>query len=159
MTPFLKRLGLLLCVLACFSAGAVYANCTNPAGVERDIVYNNDYHTYQFCNGTNWMPFGAISGAPNRSVVSGWPDAIVCNVTNPSWGTIVFKASWMPSGGYYYYDFVGCCSGTPPQAQIKYNPDGTFNAYTNTVVASSCDGLSITQLYANGQAFNFVVGP
>jgi len=32
------------------------AACTNPAGSEKDIMYNNDYHTYQFCNGTSWIP-------------------------------------------------------------------------------------------------------
>jgi hypothetical protein len=63
MTAFFKRLPLLLlCGLACLAAGPVYADCTSPAGNERDIIYNNGFHTYQFCNGTNWMPFGAIGG-------------------------------------------------------------------------------------------------
>ena len=33
-----------------------------PAGNEADQFYNKDYHTWQFCNGTVWMPFGAIGG-------------------------------------------------------------------------------------------------
>lgn len=50
-------------LLACFSAGPVYGGtCSNPAGNEADIKYNGDYHTYQFCNGTNWLSFGG-SGA------------------------------------------------------------------------------------------------
>jgi hypothetical protein len=33
------------------------AGCSNPAGAERDIQYNTDYHALQFCNGTTWMKF------------------------------------------------------------------------------------------------------
>jgi hypothetical protein len=46
-------------LLACLAAGPVYAGtCTSPAGKEGDIKYNNDFHTYQFCNGTSWIAFG-----------------------------------------------------------------------------------------------------
>jgi hypothetical protein len=49
-----------LIVLACLAGGPAYAGtCSNPAGNERDIVYNNDYHTWQFCNGTSWIAFDA----------------------------------------------------------------------------------------------------
>ena len=36
------------------------AGCTNPAGNEADLLYSNDYHTYQFCNGTSWLNAGAV---------------------------------------------------------------------------------------------------
>jgi hypothetical protein len=29
--------------------------CSGPTGREGDMFYNADFHTYQFCNGTNWM--------------------------------------------------------------------------------------------------------
>ena len=45
----------LLFALACLAAGPARAVCTNPTNNERDITYNKDYHTLQFCNGTNWM--------------------------------------------------------------------------------------------------------
>jgi hypothetical protein len=52
-------LSLALLLLACLAAGPAYAGtCTNPTGNEADEIYNEDYHTYQFCNGTNWTPFG-----------------------------------------------------------------------------------------------------
>jgi hypothetical protein len=38
------------------------AACTNPASAEKGIIYNNDFHNYQFCNGTNWVSFGSASG-------------------------------------------------------------------------------------------------
>jgi hypothetical protein len=39
---------------------AAHAGCTNPTGNERAMIYNGDYHTYQFCNGTSWIIAGQI---------------------------------------------------------------------------------------------------
>src|SRR5437763_1606665 len=50
----------LLQILAVFfilTAGTAHAACTSPVGVEGDIIYNGDYHTYQFCNGTDWKAY------------------------------------------------------------------------------------------------------
>ncbi len=55
--PKINPLVLLLILLASLAARPVYAACANPAGNEGDIIYNADYHTYQFCNGTSWTPF------------------------------------------------------------------------------------------------------
>ncbi len=30
----------------------------NSAGNEGDVIYNAAYSTYQFCNGTSWIPYG-----------------------------------------------------------------------------------------------------
>jgi hypothetical protein len=38
-----------------------YADCTSPPGRETDIIYNSNYHTYQFCNGTSWVAYGGGS--------------------------------------------------------------------------------------------------
>ena len=59
----LKALPLILFVLICFAAGSSYAACSSPAGNERDIRYNGDYHTYQFCNGTTWLAVGGGGAA------------------------------------------------------------------------------------------------
>lgn len=48
-------LGLLLSSLMTVAA---IADCTDPAGKETAVIYNGDYHTYQFCNGTSWLAFG-----------------------------------------------------------------------------------------------------
>ena len=49
-----------LFAVICLVAGLAQATCMNPAGVERDLKYNFDCHTYQFCNGTNWVTAGLI---------------------------------------------------------------------------------------------------
>ena len=58
LPALLIRLTPLLGMLACLAAGPAYGGtCSSPTGKEADIVYNADYHTYQFCNGTNWMAY------------------------------------------------------------------------------------------------------
>ena len=59
---------LLLCVL---SVSPVHAGtCSNPTGNEADRIYNGTYHTYQFCNGTNWMSEGAIGSTGGLTLIS-----------------------------------------------------------------------------------------
>ena len=50
-----------LLLAACLAATPAYAGCSNPTGNEADRIYNYDYQTLQFCNGTNWVPFGAYN--------------------------------------------------------------------------------------------------
>src|ERR1700752_2975534 len=51
-------------LVVCLAAGPVAAGaCSNPTTPgEGDIIYNGAYHTYQFCNGTNWIEFGGGIG-------------------------------------------------------------------------------------------------
>jgi hypothetical protein len=62
------------------SAGEVTQlyNATSPnygSGSEGDLIYNNDYHVMQYCDGTNWIamgPQGAGGGAPSSGLVGWW---------------------------------------------------------------------------------------
>ena len=42
--------------------GLGYAACSNPTGAEGTQIYNGDYKTMQYCNGTNWI---AMNGGPS----------------------------------------------------------------------------------------------
>jgi hypothetical protein len=53
----LRLLFFVLSILAAMPACA--GTCSNPAGNEADQIYNQAYHTWQFCNGTNWIPYQA----------------------------------------------------------------------------------------------------
>jgi hypothetical protein len=37
--------------------------CGSPVGYTGDLLYNNDWHVPQFCNGAAWMPMGPVPGA------------------------------------------------------------------------------------------------
>jgi hypothetical protein len=63
---FFKRLMMPVALLMCLATSPANASCTSPAGNEANVIYNEDYHTYQFCNGTSWISEGAAGG-------SGWP--------------------------------------------------------------------------------------
>jgi hypothetical protein len=59
------------------SAAEISALASLP-GAEGDLMYNNDYHLYQFCDGTNWVAMGptgagsATSYAPSGGLVGWW---------------------------------------------------------------------------------------
>ena len=64
-------LALLLILLACLAPVSVFASaCSNPNGNEGDIVYNHDYHTPQFCNGSGWYALGAAGGSGGPMLIS-----------------------------------------------------------------------------------------
>jgi hypothetical protein len=76
--PALPGRSLLLAMLAFLAAGSAYGGtCSSPTGNEGDIKYNGNYHTYQFCNGTNWLAYGGgascalTSSGYNPTVPSG----------------------------------------------------------------------------------------
>ena len=46
------RLAALLLVLA---PGAAWAACSSPSGLEGEMLYNHDFLTMQYCNGTVWV--------------------------------------------------------------------------------------------------------
>ena len=87
------------------------------------------------------------------SMVERWPDAITC--TGNVSGHTVYYLVHGPEGNsnLYYYRF----ENTNDQRNFVYNPDGSYNRKEASIGASNCDGKSITQLYAEGLAFNFVI--
>jgi len=82
----------------------------------------------QYCNGSAWQTVGTGSTTgPGQSMISGWPDAIVCDVTSPNYGTEVYYAAYMPSSdGLYYYrrDYNGANGGGGVNSMV----DGTAGA-------------------------------
>jgi hypothetical protein len=70
MGVLFKRMVLLLAAPACLAAGSVHAACSNPAGNEADEIYNSSYHTYQFCNGTNWVSESGSGGGGSLTLIS-----------------------------------------------------------------------------------------
>lgn len=129
------------------------ADCANPTRKEGVMIYNADHKVAQFCNGTDWIGMaGGRSSTASDSMVDGWPDAIVCNVTNPAWPMAVF---------YHIIDSVTVHTYRMPTASgnygLQFNPDKTFSIYQNLTTTSDCN-KDISDLYADGQAFNFIGG-
>ena len=75
-----KRQTVVLLFLAVFGPLAAFANCTDPAGSEGDIIYNGEYQITQFCDGTDWWSMQGTE-APLPSCATG--DGIV--MTSAGW--------------------------------------------------------------------------
>jgi hypothetical protein len=52
-----------LCAALVVPGADLRAACTSPAGTEGEQVYNTDYATMQFCDGTNWIGMAASGSA------------------------------------------------------------------------------------------------
>ncbi|MFL9828070.1 tail fiber domain-containing protein [Rhodoplanes sp. SY1] len=57
-------LATLLMIGLASTAATTWAACSNPTGEEGAMVYNRDYKTMQFCNGTQWMAMGGVYTVP-----------------------------------------------------------------------------------------------
>lgn len=132
-------------------------HCTNPAKSEGFIIYNKDHKVAQFCNGTDWigMAGGTTSIMTGDTMVTGWPDAIFCTT-----------ASGTGTGEAYVYSYVGegifRINDPSNGYQINFSSSFSTASFNSTAPgylgSTNCDGKTIAQLYADGQAFNFVGG-
>lgn len=86
------------------------------------------------------------------STTPGWPDAIGCTVHGWGWATFYLTHAPLTSNNLFYYRLL---AGSTTYS-FKFNTDGTYNS-KDSISTSDCDGQSMTQLGAVGQAFNFVV--
>lgn len=98
MTRFCRLIfsGVLSIVALSFAPPAL-ADCSTPAGVEGDQIYNTTVDVMQFCNGTNWVNMGAAGGAAAET------DPQVGTLTNTKWctsdGTAINCTTDAPSAG------------------------------------------------------------
>lgn len=129
------------------------ADCTNPAKPEGTIIYNTDHKVAQFCNGTDWigMAGGSTSIMEGDTMVDGWPDAIVCDTAN--WNLVSFLST-APHKATGRYIYTPAWDDTFTNYSHQYDSSGN---YVSGPSGTNCN-KPIAQLYADGQAFNFVGG-
>lgn len=126
----------------------VTAGDTAPSGQTVNVTTAG---TYTF-DGTVWKHIENGFKNNRHTMVQGWPDAIRCNVTSPDWGETTFYQIFTPyNDGLYVYRFPHPHGGY----DLFFNSDGTFSSES---VTSDCSSKSISELYDEGKAFNFVGG-
>lgn len=116
------------------------------------VVYNTTTKSLDLRVASSWLSFGG--GMTGNTMVSGWPDAIRCNVTNPNWGwrTLYLQESPYASDSVYRYREPSTTN------VVAFNSDGTYNSSVSSGYTTSNCNVSISSLYANNRAFNFVGG-
>lgn len=138
-----------------------HAACSNPTGTEGQVIYNGDHKVMQFCNGTAWigMAGGSTSIMTGDTMALSIPDALKCrvNADGRDWFYILVgdhRSAYAPNNDIYYR-VIESPTGTIDLAIII---DGDTNTVKFDAEGTSCNNKSIAQLYADGQAFNFVGG-
>ena len=120
------------------SPGIASANCTNPASVEGKSIYNTTYHVPQFCDGTNWIAYGAISPSGGGS----------CSHPAGPEGDVIYNnvfhllqycngTSWQAVGG-------GCHFAPPPGSGYFVLTQTTYNGNRGSLAAA--DAQCLTEL-------------
>lgn len=118
-------------------------NITNLAG--------RDYLRYD-AGTSKWVNISESTVMSTTTMVAGWPDAIRCNVTSPAWGQNIFYLSHSPSNiNQYVYRMLFNTNSDP---YLIFTSGGAYNSAGN-LTTHDCN-KSIAQLYASGQAFNFI---
>lgn len=132
-------------VLAMGAATTAYAaggsGCSNPSAQEGKIIYNQDYHVYQYCDGDDWVSMAAAI----RYVAGGDPPADCPNVGDVCTDGSVY-AGLIGSDPLYVarcdagMSWTGSCTGG--RASLYWNSGTTNYTATNTVDLS--DGQANT---------------
>ncbi len=99
---------------------------------------------------------GSSSGSgEGDTMIEDWPDAILCGDVNDANNPLPLLLAYKMSTAVRYSHHEYHTNYT-----ITYNLDGTVNSQVGMNAAGpySCDNETITQLYADNRAFNFVGG-
>ena len=119
-------------------------NITNLAG--------RDYLRYDHAT-SRWVNISESTVMSTTTMINAWPDAIMCTNSADTSAVLLMVHSLRGSDNTHYYYYPGSTS-----YYARFNGDGSYNAggYQTTAGPHPCQHRTITQLYANGQAFNFI---
>lgn len=94
-------------------APAQAADCTNPSRPEGSVIYNADFNVPQYCNGSEWIAFGALNPAAGGG-----------NCSNPvrAEGIILYNSS---------FKVLQYCDGTNWRGVGGSGPSGSFLGFTD----------------------------
>lgn len=141
-------------IVSLSTAGTTWGYFGNNASYIPNLASNAISTTNISTTTINGIPVSALGGGGATStMVTNWPDAITCNLTNPSaWGNVIFYLRQAPRADGKFFYAMAYNDNT-----VAFNADGSFSSYGGSVVASDCN-KSISQLTADGKTFNLVGG-
>ena len=133
--------------------GAGASKLASLTDVSASAPANNSLLRYN-TSMSKWEAVDINQGVSTTTMVANWPDAIMCSGTA---GLMVLYHDYMNSGNIHYYFFIADPTAAGPY-YVGFNNDGSYNIHVqqSTGYLPSCISKSINQLYAAGQAFNFI---
>ncbi|WP_414462398.1 tail fiber domain-containing protein [Hyphomicrobium sp. DY-1] len=120
---------------------------SNLADVNITNLSARDYLRYDLPS-SKWVNISESTVMSTTTVVPTFPDAITCSGSS---GFMRLDLAVVDTSGKPDYRFAGSTS-----YRVIFNADGSFNTYAGTAYTASCNGQSISQLYASGNAFNYI---
>ena len=120
------------------------AGCGSPQGNEGDQIYNSAYHTWQFCNGANWIAMELVVSGGGGTGCANPAGREADRIYNQDYHTWQFcdGTNWRPFGGASWI--------APPDASSGYFvvSKTTWNGNLGGSIAAA-DAVCLSELTAN----------
>jgi hypothetical protein len=129
------------------SAAAGVSAMASLTDVTLTNLAGRDYLRYD-AGTSRWVNISESTVMSTTTIEPGWPDAIRCSGASGSMRLRNVVSD--QSNGKVFYRY-----GDAATHQVVFNPDGSADTTAGTYVAD-CASKSISQLYAEGKAFNFI---
>ncbi len=101
-----------------------------------------------------WEAVDVSTAMSTTTMVANWPDAIICGYNNGN-GDMIYAQSIRRTGNQVEYVW----DQGPASYYVYFNMDGSAKSASQpTTWNQSCAGKSISQLYIEGRAFDFIGG-
>lgn len=140
-----KVLSLAVFGLMCIGPPVAHADCTDPPGIEGQIVYNTNYNLPQVCTGADWYGLGVLN-----------PSAGGSGCTNPAGveGQIVYNATYHLPQYCDGDDWRGMIAASAVSTSVPADCTGLGAAHYNDTATGHCYFSSEVQHHWNdGKAF------
>mgnify|MGYP002619999911 CR=1 FL=1 len=134
------------------TSGTAVSSLATLTDVNITDLAGRDYLRYDHAI-SRWVNISESTVMSTTTMVNGWPDAIMCTNSADTSAVLLMVHSLKGSDNTHYYYYPGSTSYF-----ARFNGDGSYNTggYQTTAGPHPCQNRTITQLYASGQAFNFI---
>lgn len=132
--------------------GAGASKLASLTDVSASSPANNSLLRYNSST-SKWEAVGLNTAVSTTTMVAGWPDAIKCTASTGA--TAIFYLDWKTNSADVLYSTPYDSSANAER--IQFTSAGAFSAQniSNGWTVTDCN-KSISQLYTDGQAFNFI---
>ena len=135
-----------------FLPATAMADCTDPAGKEGEVTFNDDYLAFQGCNGTDWVAFHDPSCADGDGCIvdpcETGPFGTMCNSDNAIYaGTTVGGVRLYAARCDVGMSWDGSsCTGTSDLVEWKTSNSATTNTDSATDGIANTDAMATAGL-------------